>query len=130
MDERAFLAELTEISEQLQALGPAATEERAALLARRAELRAHAAEAWGELRSREEVAAELRHLEGLLDRFLEHGRIDPVKQTGGGAGGGFGFTADTWELNRQIDAAHDREGLERRIRELRQELARLDGPPG
>ncbi len=126
MDEQAFLAELTAISQQLRALHPGATEERSALLARRAELRARAAEAWGKPRTRSEVTAELRHLEELLDELLEHGRIDQVKQAGGGAGGGFGFTADTWELNRQIDAAHDREGLERRIRELREELADLD----
>ncbi len=122
MDQQSILDELRSISERLSELSPGATNERSRLLARRAELRDLAADTWGGTRPREEVVAELRHLEELRNDLLAHGHVDPVRQSGGGAGGGFGFTADAWTLNRKIDEAHDREGLEHRIRELRAAL--------
>ncbi len=122
MDQQAILDELRSISGRLEELPAGATDERSRLLARRAELRDMAADTWGGTRPREEVVAELRHLEKIRDDLLKHGHVDPVRQSGGGAGGGFGFTGDAWALNRKIDEAHDREGLERRIRELRTQL--------
>jgi hypothetical protein len=125
MNERdSVLRELTELTERLAAVPYDDYEERARLLARQTELREKAASLWGSAgRDREEVETELHRLEAIRDDLVEHGHINPAAYAGGGAGGGFAFTSDAWKLNRQIDAAHDRDALEKRIAYLRVELA-------
>ena len=125
MQERdSVLRELTELTERLAAVPDYDYKERACLLAQQTELREKAASLWGTAgRDRDEVKTELRRLEAIRDDLVEHGHINPAAYAGGGTGGGFAFTSDAWKLNRQIDAAHDRDALEKRIAYLRVELA-------
>lgn len=125
MEERdRVLWELAELTEQLAQVPHHDYVERARLAARQVELREQAAALWGAAgRSRESIAAELRRLETMRSDLIEHGHVNPAAYSGGGPGGGFALPIDAWKLNRQIDAAQNRDELESRIAELREELA-------
>ena len=116
--------ELVWISERLgQVEDP---DEQTRLEARRNELRIEARlVGQEEPRSLERVRDELRAAEARLDDLL-HRRIDVVRQAGGSQGGDFAFTADAMKINREIDAAQDRSGLEARVRLLRAKLRELE----
>jgi hypothetical protein len=117
-----ILAELAAIRDRLQETVDAA--ERAGLLDRREELRRRARDTAPV--PRRDLEQELQRLVDAWDR-LQRQRIDPIKQAGGGSSGGdFGFAADAVRLNQRIDAAAGREELERRIRELKVKLERLE----
>ena len=120
-----ILQELREIRDRLDADPEPA--ERRRLEDRRDELRRAAQLAMpGGPVGRERLREELRRAEARLDDLLGR-RIDVVKQAGGGAmGGDFGLTADAMKINREIDADHDRAGLEARVRTLRAKLAELE----
>ena len=71
---------------------------------------------------REALQAELAELRDRADELRKQ-RIDPVKQAGGGSGGGdFGFAGDAWRLNRHIDAASGIDGVLGRISEIESKL--------
>lgn len=73
--------------------------------------------------NREALEAELHQLEKQWDA-LAAGRIDVVRQAGGGSmGGDFGFAADAMRINREIDAATGRAELEARIKRVKELLA-------
>lgn len=126
------MAELDRILEELRWIrdrldGDVEAEERSRLEGRRDELRlaAQLAVPFAPATA-DRVREELRGAEARLDDLLRR-RIDVVKQAGGGGmGGDFGFTADAMAINREIDAAQDRQGLEARIRDLRTRLAELE----
>lgn len=126
------MAELDRILEELRRIRDRLDEqpdpgERERLEARRDELRKAAQLAMpGAVVTADRVRQELRAAEARLED-LHRRRIDVVKQAGGGSmGGDFGFTADAMEINRGIDKANDRAGLEARIRDLRSRLAELE----
>jgi len=107
--------ELASISERLagQDVTPS---ERIDLGERRRELRLAAERL--DTPSRDDLTAELRRLEEAWDG-LQRQRIDVVKQAGDLAAGNFGFTSEAMRLNRAIDKAGGRDGMEKRIKELR-----------
>lgn len=125
------MAELDRILEELRWIrdrldtGPVG-EERDRLETRRDELRLAAQLAMpGPAVSVPQVREELRAAEAQLDELLGR-RIDVVRQAGGSMGGDFGFTADAMKINREIDKAQGRTGLEARVRALRAKLAELE----
>ncbi|MDP8958620.1 MAG: hypothetical protein M3N51_05325 [Actinomycetota bacterium] len=123
-------AELADIQERLIQLPDDAFGERLELKSRQEELRAEAAQLRSRVpETRKELEEELAALERQLDRlFQEH--VDVVGQAGGSDAGDFGFTADAFHINKQIDQAGGREGLQDRIAEIRRRLEELDdGPP-
>jgi hypothetical protein len=127
-----MMGELDRILEELRFIrdrldGDVGSEERDRLEGRRDELRAAAQLAMPATTvSVQRVRAELAAAEARLDDLLGR-RIDVVRQAGGSLGGDFGFTADAMKINREIDAAQDRKGLETRVRELRSRLRQLEG---
>jgi hypothetical protein len=120
-----LLEELRWIRDRLDESPEAA--ERNRLEGRRDELRLAAQLAMpGAPVSIDRVREQLRGAEAQLDELLGR-RIDVVKQAGGGGlGGDFGLTADAMKINREIDAAQDRAGIEARVRALRAKLAQLE----
>ncbi|MDX1690704.1 MAG: hypothetical protein R3290_06755 [Acidimicrobiia bacterium] len=119
-----ILEELRWIRDRLDDVTDA--EERDRLETRRDELRVAAQLAMpGTPASVDQVRRELEAAERRLDDLLKR-RIDVVRQAGGSMGGDFGFTADAMKINREIDKAQDRTGLEARIRALRARLQELE----
>ena len=123
------LADLAEVRDAIDRLADDDTAGRIALRGRRDRLRAEArmidaaADPAAATRS---LRSELVALEAAWDRLAGQ-RIDVVKQAGGGSmGGDFGFAADAQRLNRRIDEAGGRDGIEARIRVLRSLLSDLE----
>ena len=118
--------ELAEIQQKLDEIPDDAFAERVGLRDRWLELMALAGELREASRTPEELERELRDLrrvrDEVLDRHLSIGNIG----AGGGPGGGGIDVEYVNELNRTIDEAGDRSTIDRRIRRLEAELARLD----
>lgn len=80
--------------------------------------------------NREALLGELKRLEAQWDA-LAAGRIDVVRQAGGGSmGGDFGFAADAMRINREIDAVSGRAELETRIARIKEQLRALGDRDG
>lgn len=121
----AIFSELSAVVARLAALDPGAAAERAALEARRTELRESARLAGGPTtRADAELLLEqlLRRRQQLLD-----GHIDVVRQAGEFAHVGTGL--ETMRLNAAIDEAAGRDALEQKIAELRRRIAAWPSEP-
>jgi len=106
---------------RLDALPESAAVERAELTERLELLRARMREMVVPVRTRAQIGDELRRLEARLDQMLRE-RINLVSQAGGSPAGDMGNVRHAFEINRRIDEATGRAGLEDRIRALRTEL--------
>ena len=120
---RDIATELDILDERLQTLATDDYNARIDLRQERQELLAEASRLRKELPiDREALEAELAELQGRADELRKQ-RVDPVKQAGGGSGGGdFGFAGDAWRLNRHIDAALGLDGIMVRIAQIEQRL--------
>ena len=123
--------ELAQIQDRLLELGDEPSEERAALLERRAALRAEARSGPTislEGRSDEDLRSEADSLRDRIRELIGR-RIDLVQQAGSGLGAGAG--ADGWggvELNQAMDEAAGLDGLQQRLRLVEAELERRSQP--
>ena len=124
-----LLAELADVHDRLIALPSDAFAERHELRTRQDELREEAAgfqQHRDEGRSRSELEAELAALRGQLEGIRRQ-RIDPVRQAGGGPGGGGEMgNLGALAINQSIEQAQGGPGIQARIAQIEARLAELD----